>query len=147
MSPAHATHADAFPTIFSSDLAPVLILISLLATQAFQESMTNAWALCCATVYCRYYVHIIQYHGMKCHDISISSVSYNMNTTAYASFTYQFIIKLWYEILFAEHNVCLRLKKLQHVIYCHLQNQQNICTDTTETFQLWILYLTVIPNH
>jgi len=38
--------------------------------------------------------------------------------------TYQFIIKLRNKILFAKHNVCLSLKKLQHMINCHLHRIQ-----------------------
>jgi len=38
--------------------------------------------------------------------------------------TYQFIIKLRNKILFAKHNVCLSLKKLQHMINCHLHRKQ-----------------------
>jgi len=52
-------------------------------------------------------------------------------------FTYQFIIKLGYEILFAKHDVCFSLKKLQHVIDCHLQNQRLTLT-VASTFILYI---------
>ena len=42
--------------------------------------------------------------------------------------TYQLIIELGHKILFAQHNVRFSLKKLQHMINCHLEiNENKVC--------------------